>query len=102
MESPANHGGARDTEQGATLHLDSVKNRAKQSGASVRTQKMADQVAKADPELAKQVGIGEVTLLKAVALVEAKKLKKKKQKPVKANPEPIDWGKARQSWPQKQ
>ena len=40
--------------------------RAAESGASLRTQKMADKVAKADPDLAKQVAHGEKTLPKAV------------------------------------
>ena len=40
--------------------LDKVADRAALSGASVRTQKMADKVAKADPALIKQVGLGEV------------------------------------------
>ncbi|WP_341809389.1 hypothetical protein WMO32_01760 [Xanthomonas oryzae pv. oryzicola] len=71
---------------GATLHLHpdgvpaplpdqglaTVADRAAQSGASVRTQKMADKVAKADPALAKQVAHGEVSLPKAVAKVQGK------------------------------
>ena len=36
--------------------------RAAESGASLRTQRMADKVAKADPGLAKQVAHGEKTL----------------------------------------
>lgn len=40
--------------------------RADKSGASVRTQKMADKVAKESPDLAKQVGRGEKTLPQAV------------------------------------
>jgi hypothetical protein len=48
------------------LHLDSVADRAKASGASVRTQKMADKVAKASPDLAKQVAHGEISLPKAL------------------------------------
>ncbi|WP_460902472.1 ParB N-terminal domain-containing protein [Paraburkholderia jirisanensis] len=39
------HGGDRKSDQGATLHLGTVADRAAQSGASVRTQKMADKVA---------------------------------------------------------
>ncbi len=66
------HGGDRKSEQSATLHLDSVAKRAAESGASVRTQKMADKVVKADPELAKQVAHGEVSLPKAVAQVSGK------------------------------
>lgn len=69
------HGGSRRSDQSATLHLDSAAGRASESGASLRRQKMADKVAKADPELAKQVAHGEVSLPKAVAQVEAKATK---------------------------
>lgn len=41
------HGGNRKQDQSATLHLDTANKRAAESGASVRTQKMADKVAKA-------------------------------------------------------
>ena len=64
---------------GATLHdqpLATVADRASQSGASVRTQKMADKVAKADPALAVKVAHGEVSLPKAVEQVEGKKAKR--------------------------
>ncbi|WP_261541656.1 ParB/RepB/Spo0J family partition protein [Burkholderia multivorans] len=50
--------------------LSTVADRAAQSGASVRTQKMADKVARANPELAKKVAHGEVTLPQAVKQVE--------------------------------
>jgi SMC interacting uncharacterized protein involved in chromosome segregation len=53
-----------------------VADRASQSGASVRTQKMADKVAKADPALAVKVAHGEVSLPKAVEQVEGKKAKR--------------------------
>lgn len=59
------HGGDRKSDQGATLHLDSVGKRAAESGASVRTQKMADKVAKTSPELAGKVSRGEISLPKA-------------------------------------
>lgn len=45
---------------------DTVASRAAQSGASERTQRMADTVAKASPELAKQVAQGEVSLPQAI------------------------------------
>ena len=48
------------------LHFATAEARAKASGASLRTQKMADKVAKADPDLAKQVAHGEKTLPEAV------------------------------------
>ena len=56
--------------------LDTVAKRAAQSGASDKTQRQADKVAKADPELAAQVAHGEVSLPKAVAQVEGKRAKK--------------------------
>lgn len=52
--------------------LDTVANRSAQSGASDKTQRQADKVAKANPELAKQVAHGEVSLQKAVAQIEKK------------------------------
>ncbi|EEE06871.1 ParB N-terminal domain-containing protein [Burkholderia dolosa] len=64
------HGGDRKSDQSATLHLETVADRATQSGASVRTQKMADKVAKSDPDLVKKVAHGEVTLPQAVKQVE--------------------------------
>ncbi|MGS0982071.1 ParB/RepB/Spo0J family partition protein [Burkholderia glumae] len=63
------HGGDRKSDQAATLPLDTVASRAAQSGASERTQRMADKVAKADPELAKRVAHGEMSLPKAVRQV---------------------------------
>ena len=84
-------GGDRKTDQSATWHFDpalgsdptdadqssppaleTVADRAAQSGASVRTQKRADKVAKADPELAKQVAHGEISLPAAVRQIENK------------------------------
>jgi hypothetical protein len=59
-------GGDRKSDQAATLPLDSVADRAAQSGASERTQRMADKVAKESPELAKQVAHGEISLPKAL------------------------------------
>lgn len=73
-------GGDRKSDQSATLHLDSVASRAAESGASLRTQKMADKVAKADPALAVQVGHGEVSLPQAHAMV-SEPAKPKKPKP---------------------
>jgi len=51
------------------LHLDTAADRAKAANASLRTQRMADKVAKADPELAKRVAHGEISLPKAVAQI---------------------------------
>ena len=53
--------------------------RAAESGASLRTQKMADKVAKADPELAKQVAHGEISLPKAVEKIDPKPAKPAEQ-----------------------
>ena len=52
--------------------LETAASRAAESGASVRTQKMADKVAKADPALAREVAHGTVSLPKAVAKVEGR------------------------------
>lgn len=76
-------------DQGATLHLGSVADRTAQSGASERTQRMADKVAKSAPELAKRVAHGEISLPQAVRQVE------KKSDPIKVvapviKPEPDD------------
>lgn len=46
--------------------LSTVAHRADQSGASHRTQQMADKLAKEDPALAKKVADGEISLYKAV------------------------------------
>lgn len=58
--------------------LQTAADRSAESGASLRTQKDADKVAKADPELAKAVGHGEVSLPAAVAKVKGKPPKKAK------------------------
>ena len=67
------HGGDRKTDQAATLPLESIKDRAAQSGAGERTQRMADKVAKADPDLARRVAHGEISLPKAHASISPKK-----------------------------
>jgi len=64
---------------GNVAGLERVQDRAAQSGASERTQRMADKVAKADPVLAKRVAHGDVSLPKAVAKVEGKPAKKPKR-----------------------
>ena len=74
-------GSNQHTAGSATLHsLASAATRAAESGASLRTQKMADKVAKADPALAVRVGHGEVSLPKAHAAV-SKPAKPKAPKP---------------------
>lgn len=59
-------GGDRKSDQAATLPFDSVADRAAQSGASERTQRMADSVARQSPDLARQVAHGEISLPKAL------------------------------------
>lgn len=56
-------------QSGNSAGLATVADRAALSGASERTQRAADKVAKSDPELIKQVARGEVPLAKAVAQV---------------------------------
>ena len=75
------HGGSRRGDQAATLPLETVKQRAAESGASERTQRMADKVAKESPDLAKKVAHGEISLPKAVEQVAPKQKK--------APPEPV-------------
>lgn len=64
------HGGGRNF-QSATLHLEksTSESRAAESGTSVRTQKKADKVAKADPALAHRVAHGEISLERAAEQV---------------------------------
>ena len=57
---------------GNVTGLDTVASRQAKSGASEKTQRNADKVAKADPELAKAVGRGETTLPKAVREITGK------------------------------
>jgi hypothetical protein len=66
-------GGDRRSDQSAILHLDSAAGRAAESGASLRTQKMADKVAKEAPDLAKEVGRGAMSLPEAVEKVTGKR-----------------------------
>lgn len=64
--------------------LSTVADRAAKSGASTRTQQMADKLAKADPDLAKKVAHGEMSLLKAI-----KQITPQKNKPQKKTQEEI-------------
>lgn len=60
------HPAHRQEKEGCNVApLSTVADRAAQSGASHRTQQMADKVAKADPALARQVAHGEVSLPQA-------------------------------------
>jgi len=63
---------------------DTVADRAALSGASERTQRMADKVAKADPALAQKVAHGEVSLPQAVSQIEQKAEAPAKPAPTKA------------------
>lgn len=73
-------GGDRKSDQSQSVDFDSVEKRSAASGASRVTQMKADKVARADPELAKKVAHGEVSLPKAVQQVEAKEGKQPEQK----------------------
>lgn len=53
-------------EKGSSDPISTAAGRAAQSGASIATQKRADRVAKADPELAKKVAHGETSLPAAI------------------------------------
>lgn len=63
------HPAHRTKEAGNVATFSTTADRSAQSGASARTQRMADQVAKADPELAQKVAHGEVSLPKAAEQV---------------------------------
>lgn len=58
------HGGNRKL-QGEALHLESVAERAAKSGATTRTQKDADKLAKNHPDVAQQVADGKKSLYQA-------------------------------------
>lgn len=58
---------------GKIAGLHRVEDRAAQSGASERTQRMADMVAKTHPELAKQVARGETSLPAAIEQITGKR-----------------------------
>lgn len=83
------HGGDRRSDQALSGALDSTKARAAESGASISTQRRSDAVAKADPELAKQVGLGNVSLPRAVERV-APQLASRKTVPVAKTPKQIE------------
>lgn len=57
---------------GNVAGLQTVQQRAAESGASERTQRMADKVARKSPDLAKKVAHGEISLPKAVQQIENK------------------------------
>lgn len=64
---------SRPEKAGNLAPLSTVADRAAQSGASERTQKMADKVARKDPDLAAKVARGEVSLPKAVETITGKR-----------------------------
>lgn len=87
------HGGDRRSDQAAILPLETIADRAAASGASARTQRMADAVAKADPDLAKAVGQGTTTLPKAVEQITGKRPGAKLKQPAapaRAAPRPAE------------
>jgi hypothetical protein len=69
-----------------STQADTTKSRAALSGASVSTQRRADAVAKADPELAKQVAHGEVGLQQAVEKVAPQLASKPKKQRASEDP----------------
>ena len=69
------HGGDRKSDQSKAIDFDTVEKRAAASGVSRITQMKADSVAKADPELAKKVAHGEISLPKAVEKISPRKTK---------------------------
>jgi hypothetical protein len=85
-------GGDRKSDQSATLHFDQAKDRAATSGASLRTQKMADKVAKKSPALAKKVAHGEMSLPKAHKQISkpSKILPRPEPKTSEAKPAPLE------------
>lgn len=78
----------RPKQSGNVAALSSVAARAAKSGASERTQRMADKVAQADPALAMDVAHGKTTLPQAVAQVERKPAGKPAAPPA-ASPAPV-------------
>lgn len=74
-----------DGKPGNIARLDTRADRAAMSGASDGTQKMADKVAKSSPELAKQVGRGEISLPKAVEQITGKRQGAKPETEVKSD-----------------
>lgn len=66
-------GGDRKSNQSQAVDFDTVEKRSAASGASRVTQMKADKVAKADPELAKKVGHGEISLPKALKSISPQK-----------------------------
>jgi hypothetical protein len=81
------HGGDRKNNQAVILPLETVADRSAQSGASDKTQRMADQVAKASPALARQVAHGEKSLPEAVEELTGKRPGAKKPA---ATPDPTE------------
>ena len=86
------NGGDRSSRQDCPLVT--VADRAAQSGAHINTQKMADKVAKASPELAMQVAHGEKSLPQAVEEITGKRPGARQAAPVEddAMPAPLPAG----------
>ncbi len=68
-------------QSGNLAPLATIADRAAESGASPRTQKMADKVAREAPELAKQVAHGEISLPDAVEQITGKRPGARKPEP---------------------
>ena len=88
------HGGNRVSSATSSTCSDTTKSRSNQSGASVTTQRKADAVAKASPELAGKVARGEVSLNDATREVAPQLAPKKKEviEPVEPDHEYEDCG----------
>lgn len=85
-EGAQGHGGSRRSSVtnntcSKNEQLSTVESRAKESGASTFTQRKADAVVKADPELGRKVATGEVSLNEATKQVAPQLLPKKPQAP---------------------
>lgn len=83
-------GGDRKSDQTVSLPFDSVASRATESGASDKTQRLADKVAREAPELAAQVGRGEISLPAAVEKITGKRPGARTRP--QPEPEPQDYG----------
>lgn len=86
-------GGDGSNQHGAKVQdctIATVAQRAAQSGVSTRTQKMADKVAKVDPELAKEVAHGKVSLPAAVEKITGKRPGAKPSPAAAVDPAPAE------------
>jgi hypothetical protein len=78
----------RPAKSGNVAGLNTVADRAGQSGASERTQRMADKVARQSPELAQQVAHGKISLPKALEQLAPRAPAAKQSAPAPSAPQP--------------